>query len=73
MNENINIGVTADKIFNSVNFVYSVGDEKFDNKYRIKTDLPFVIFNLLYSFNNFPNKWRELNYTIYFKRGGTYQ
>jgi hypothetical protein len=56
MNENINIGVTADKIFNSVNFVYSVGDEKFDNKYRIKTDLPFVIFNLLYSFNNLPNK-----------------
>jgi hypothetical protein len=73
MNENINIGVTAHKIFNSINFVYSVSDEKFDNKYKIKADLPFIMFNLSYSFNNFLNKQRGLNYAIDFKGGGTFQ
>jgi len=63
-------GISAENLFNTLKFDYTVKTDQFDNLYRIGVEGPVFVFNLSYNFNNFQQKNRGRNDDINFKDGG---
>ncbi len=68
----ITAGISANNIFNSVVFDYSVETDQYDNNYRIQSESPFVMANLSLNLNNFRNKKRGSDDAASFKGGGAF-
>jgi outer membrane receptor protein involved in Fe transport len=67
-----NIGLSAQNLFDSIKFDYTVSNEKYDNSYKIRAEGPVLMFTASYSFNNFQNKQRGRSDDASFKGGGMF-
>lgn len=67
-----NIGLSAQNLFDTIKFDYTVSNEKFDNSYMIRAEGPVFILTASYSFNNFQNKQRGRSDDASFKGGGMF-
>jgi outer membrane receptor protein involved in Fe transport len=66
----LNAGISAQNLFNTLIFDYTVTTDQFDNLYRIGSEGPVFVVNLSYNFNNFQQKKRGRKDDIDFKGGG---
>lgn len=67
-----NIGLSAENLFDSIDFDYTIKSEKFDNTYHIIAEGPIFRITASYSFNNFQNKQRGRADDASFKSGGMF-
>ncbi|NVO21706.1 MAG: TonB-dependent receptor [Bacteroidetes bacterium] len=67
-----NIGFTAQNVFNSIKFDYTVKSVKYNNDYQIQAEGPILMITASYSFNNFQNKQRGRSDDASFKGGGMF-
>lgn len=67
-----NIGLSAQNLFDSIKFDYTVSNEKYDNSYKIRAEGPVLMLTASYSFNNFQNKQRGRSDDASFKGGGMF-
>jgi outer membrane receptor protein involved in Fe transport len=72
MKGKINFGISAENIFNSIDFDYSVKGQSFDNNYHILAEGPVFRFNFAFNFNNFSDKQRGRADDTNFKGGGAF-
>ena len=54
----LNLGVSAENIFNSIKFDYSASGVNYDNTYSIAVEGLVLRVTASYTFNNFQNKQR---------------
>ena len=68
----VNVGFSAQNLFNSIKFEYLASSENYDNSYKIDTEGLLLQFTASYSFNNFQNKQRGRADAASFKGGGAF-
>jgi len=68
----VNVGLSAQNIFNSIKFEYLASSENYDNSYKIAAEGLVLQFTASYSFNNFQNKQRGRADDASFKGGGAF-
>ena len=68
----VNVGLSAQNIFNSIKFEYLASSNNYDNSYKIATEGLVLQFTASYSFNNFQNKQRGRADDASFKGGGAF-
>ena len=72
MKGKLNVGLSAENIFNSIKFDYSAKSSNYDNIYVIAAEGMVVQLTASYSFNNFQNKQRGRTDDASFKSGGAF-
>jgi outer membrane receptor protein involved in Fe transport len=72
MKGKVNLGISAENIFNSIKFDYTSTGENFNNKYAIAAEGMVLRFTASYTFNNFQNKQRGRTDNANFKGGGAF-
>jgi len=68
----VNLGVSAENIFDSIKFDYSAVAENYNNKYMIAAEGLVLRVTASYTFNNFQNKQRGRADDASFKGGGAF-
>jgi outer membrane receptor protein involved in Fe transport len=68
----VNVGLSAQNIFNSIKFEYLASSENYNNSYKIAAEGLVLQFTASYSFNNFQNKQRGRADDASFKGGGAF-
>jgi outer membrane receptor protein involved in Fe transport len=68
----LNLGVSAENIFNSIKFDYSASGVNYDNTYSIAVEGMVLRVTASYTFNNFQNKQRGRADDASFKGGGAF-
>ena len=68
----LNLGVSAENIFNSIKFDYSASGVNYDNTYSIAVEGLVLRVTASYTFNNFQNKQRGRADDASFKGGGAF-
>jgi hypothetical protein len=68
----VNVGFSAQNLFNSIKFEYLASSENYDNSYKIAVEGLVLQFTASYSFNNFQNKQRGRADDASFKGGGAF-
>ena len=68
----LNLGVSAENIFNSIKFDYSASGVNYDNTYAIAVEGLVLRVTASYTFNNFQNKQRGRADDASFKGGGAF-
>lgn len=68
----LNLGISAENIFNSINFKYAASSDNYNNSYEINTEGMVIRFTASYTFNNFQNKQRGRADDASFKGGGAF-
>jgi hypothetical protein len=66
------IGIAGENLLNSVDFIYAVSGDNFDNNYQLRGEGPIFRINFSYNFNNFQNKNRGRSDDTQFKGGGAF-
>ena len=72
MKGKVNIGLSAENIFDSIKFDYSASSSNYNNKYVISAEGMVLSLTASYSFNNFQNKQRGRADDASFKGGGMF-
>ena len=72
MKNKLNIGLSANKIINSVKFNYLSSVTNYDNKRKDQNEGMVLMLTASYSFNNFQNKQRWRADDASFKSGGMF-
>ncbi len=72
MKGKLNIGLSAQNLFDSIKFDYTASSSNYDNKYAIATEGLALMFTASYTFNNFQNKQRGRADDASFKGGGAF-
>jgi len=72
MKGKVNVGLSAQNIFNSIKFDYSGSGNNYNSKYAIASEGLVLQFTASYSFNNFQNKQRGRTDDASFKGGGAF-
>ena len=72
MKGKVNVGFSAQNIFNSIKFDYTSSSDNYNNKYVISVEGTSLILTASYSFNNFQNKQRGRADDANFKGGGAF-
>jgi len=72
MKGKINLGISAENIFNSIHYTYKASGPNYINNYDISVEGMVVRFTASYSFNNFKNKQRGRADDASFKGGGAF-
>ncbi len=72
MKGKVNLGISAENIFNSIKFDYIAAGENYNNKYAIASEGMVLRFTASYTFNNFQNKQRGRTDNASFKGGGAF-
>jgi len=72
MKNKLNIGLSANKILNSVKFNYLSSVTNYDNKRKDQNEGMVLMLTASYSFNNFQNKQRGRADDSSFKSGGMF-
>jgi outer membrane receptor protein involved in Fe transport len=72
MKGKVNVGISAENIFNSIKFDYSAVGDNYDNQYVIAAEGMVIRFTASYTFNNFQNKQRGRADDASFKGGGAF-
>ena len=72
MKGKLNIGLSAQNLFDSIKFDYTASSSNYDNKYAISTEGLALMFTASYTFNNFQNKQRGRADDASFKGGGAF-
>jgi outer membrane receptor protein involved in Fe transport len=68
----VNVGFSAQNLFNSIKFEYLASSENYDNSYKIAVEGLVLQFTASYSFNNYQNKQRGRADDASFKGGGAF-
>lgn len=68
----INVGLSAQNLFNSIKFDYTAINDSYNNKYAIAAEGLVLQLTASYSFNNFLNKQRGRADDANFKGGGAF-
>jgi len=68
----LNIGLSAQNLFDSIKFDYTATAENYDNTYAIGTEGLALMLTASYTFNNFQNKQRGRADDANFKGGGAF-
>lgn len=68
----VNLGISAENIFDSIKFDYSATGENYDNRYTIAAEGLVLRLTASYTFNNFQNKQRGRADDASFKGGGAF-
>jgi outer membrane receptor protein involved in Fe transport len=72
MKGKVNVGLSAQNIFDSIKFDYTAESSNYNNKYTIDTEGLVLQLTASYSFNNFQNKQRGRADDASFKGGGAF-
>lgn len=72
MKGKVNIGLSAQNLFDSIKFDYTASSSNYDNKYAISTEGLALMLTASYTFNNFQNKQRGRADDASFKGGGAF-
>lgn len=72
MKGKLNVGISAQNLFDSIKFDYTAKAENYDNTYAISTEGLALMFTASYTFNNFQNKQRGRADDASFKGGGAF-
>ena len=72
MKGKVNVGISAENIFNSIKFDYSTSSSNYDAKCVIASEGMVVRFTASYIFNNFQNKQRGRTDDTNFKGGAAF-
>jgi outer membrane receptor protein involved in Fe transport len=72
MKGKLNLGLSAENIFNSIKFDYSAKGVNYDNTYAIAAEGIVLRITASYTFNNFQNKQRGRADDASFKGGGAF-
>lgn len=72
MKGKLNLGLSAENIFNSIKFDYSAKGINYDNSYAIAAEGLVLRITASYTFNNFQNKQRGRADDASFKGGGAF-
>jgi outer membrane receptor protein involved in Fe transport len=72
MKGKLNLGLSAQNLFDSIKFDYSASSSNYDNTYAIATEGLALMFTASYTFNNFQNKQRGRADDASFKGGGAF-
>jgi outer membrane receptor protein involved in Fe transport len=72
MKGKVNIGLSAQNLFDSIKFDYTASASNYDNKYAISTEGLALMLTASYTFNNFQNKQRGRADDASFKGGGAF-
>jgi len=68
----VNVGLSAQNLFNSIKFEYLASSNNYDNSYKIAAEGLVLQLTASYSFNNFQNKQRGRADDASFKGGGAF-
>jgi outer membrane receptor protein involved in Fe transport len=68
----VNLGISAENLFDSIKFDYSATGVNYDNKYTIAAEGLVLRLTASYTFNNFQNKQRGRADDASFKGGGAF-
>lgn len=68
----VNVGLSAQNLFNSIQFDYLAVSDNYNNSYKIATEGLLLQFTASYSFNNFQNKQRGRADDASFRGGGAF-
>lgn len=72
MKGKVNVGLSAQNIFNSIKFDYTASNSNYNNKYTIAAEGLVLQLTASYSFNNFQNKQRGRVDDASFKGGDAF-
>lgn len=72
MKGKVNIGLSAQNLFDSIKFDYTASSSNYDNTYAIATEGLALMLTASYTFNNFQNKQRGRADDASFKGGGAF-
>ena len=72
MKGKVNVGLSAQNIFNSIKFDYRASSSNYSNNYAIAAEGLVLQLTASYSFNNFQNKQRGRADDASFKGGGAF-
>ena len=72
MKGKVNVGISAENIFDTIKFDYSTGSDNYDAKCFIASEGMVLRFTASYTFNNFKSKQRGRADDANFKGGGAF-